>query len=425
MTPSPHNPETLLSTLEPTELDEYLSMVSEGYELDPADREEHFAAVAELVGDMALFDALAEKANQDILAAEQVADGVRRTRGQTAAVEIADHGYAKIAPRFDLQVTDEKRTNTFEYVDSEDTKNPDPEDIKQMTEAEGLQQLYGFLADFYNDSRYARGVDKFTELSARSHSMLENLSFIGEKEFQEAAYGLAAYWKNYLDEDEKHQICVMAPVSHSARYADLRKSDEYFRDRILQTFTDEELEKYSGRIVGVPEDLTAEPEDTKVILLDDWAISGRELRTAFDEQHTQSDAFYAYAAGRTVEINLLIASEGRLDNGLKLNPTHDDPDLPSRLPVRSYYRSRYSPESQQEHKSHVSGTHSSVNYDFDKDINRGFPHAIDRFNRFNRLSRLKECASRIALANIIPRYRSSESEIEITADQLRRTTQEK
>lgn len=410
---TPFSPEQFIGNIDPSELNDCMPIISEGLDLNNNKREEYRQIMSELL----------DVTVEDVIEIEQFADGIRRRRADMAAAEINQSGFAKIAPRFSDQLTGEPRENIFYYVDNEDANDPQPGDIQQMTESAGLEQLYGFLADFYNDTRHEGGVDKFAELSSRSRSMLENLSFIGEREFREASYGIAAYWKAYLEEDENRQICVMAPVSHSARYTDIRKSDEYFRDRVLQTFTDEELKKYSGRIVGVPEDLTAEPEDAKVILLDDWSISGRELRTAYDEQHINSDAFYKYAAARSVEVNLLISSEGRLERGLKLNPTHGDPDLPSTLPVHSYFQSRYSLDSQQEHKSHVSGTHSSVNYDFDKDINRGFPHAVNRFNRLNRLRHIKECASRIALANIIPPYRDRESEIEITADKLRRRDQ--
>lgn len=413
MISSEETQEPLIQQLDPEVVSDFMPFYWEALEKgEEQDLEALQEVLSDLTGDLRFHDAFVAKANEDLEVAHSVAYDILHDRGQDAAPKIEKKGYAKTAPRFIDQVTDESRQNKFSYIDGEETVHPRPEDIKQTTEVEGLQQLYGFLADFYNDTRPQKGVDNLLTLSERAKSMIEKLSFIGERELQEASYGMAEYWKNYLDEDPNNQICVLASVSDSARYQGERKSDEYIRDRILRTFTDEELEKYSGRIVGELEDITADTENTKVVLMDDWSISGRELRTVYDELLVD-DKFYELATAERVEIDLIVSSQGRIENGFKLNPSYDA-NLPAYVPVKSYYRSHFSGDSLHEHKGHVTGTHSSVNYDFDKEVGRTFPRALGR------LMRVRKAVSGVALANVVPPYYTDEPKIEIEADQLTR-----
>jgi hypothetical protein len=132
-------------------------------------------------------------------------------------------------------------------------------------------------------------------------------------------------------------------------------------DRVIETFSDEDREKYAGRIVRGLKDVTADPKETKVVLLDDWTISGGQLKTAYHNLAFEPE-FKKLA--KSVEINLLTASKGRIINGL---PTRER-GMPN-IPVRAYYQSHHSDNSRTPQEGRVSGSHSSVDYDFEIDIN--------------------------------------------------------
>ena len=92
--------------------------------------------------------------------------------------------------------------------------------------------------------------------------MRENLTFIGEKEYKEAVAGIAANWKALLEADAKLQICVIAGEIAKSKnsqgkmiYDNQIKSDEYLLDNILANFTEEDWEKYGGRILVDRDDI--------------------------------------------------------------------------------------------------------------------------------------------------------------------------
>lgn len=315
----------------------------------------------------------------------------------------------KDIPRLATQASDTTRKKKFEFqlksartgrrhdgVYAEGTK----------TEQEGLQELHDFLSDF--NRAYGRSKSGKQRLLARqAKAMRENLTFVGEKEFNEAVAGLGTSWKAYLDEDPKRKICVLTEVGSLRRYEGLRKSDEYILDQILTTFSDEELEQYSGRIVNSIDDLGAtQPADSRIILLDDWVISGRQMRDVYSHQ-MENEEFAAYAREGRVEINLLVSSRERLAKGLEIDPYNP---RKGSIPVRAYFRSRHSRHANPRakgHDAHVSGLHSSVNFDFKhpcKDMRVIMGRGV----------------SEPSLTGIVRSYRHEKSQIVITRDTLKR-----
>lgn len=251
----------------------------------------------------------------------------------------------------------------------------------EATEKEGLEELSQFLSVAANADPLlvAMALEGLKnngkkvkmspdEMIAEAHSMLENLSYIGSSEYAEAAKGLGEFWKAYLDEDSGRKICIIAEVGNLERYKvrRQRKSDDYLRDSILSTFTDEELERYSGRIVSDIKDLHGiPPEQVKVVLLDDWVVSGTQMRDLYAKLY-KDDWFRHYADAGSVELNVIAASEDRLKNGLRLEAFDD---RRGKLRVRSYYLTHDAGDvAVSEHEAHLTGLHSSVNYDFRNDL---------------------------------------------------------
>ena len=85
-------------------------------------------------------------------------------------------------------------------------------------------------------------------LAADAWYMRENLTFIGEKEYKEAAAGIAASWLATLEaDDDLHIYAVAGEIAKlkKATYNNQIKSDEYLLDNILANFTEEDWEKYA------------------------------------------------------------------------------------------------------------------------------------------------------------------------------------
>lgn len=283
--------------------------------------------------------------------------------------------YVREAPRLVDQVSDSSRENFLRYEKSNGgllKREPNLAEVKELTEHEALGQFELFLQNFIDTEKSDGGYQ--VELVDKAEGMLKSLTFIGEAELSEAAKGLGALWKNYLDGDSARQLCVLAQVSGSNHGAGVRKSDTFVRDRVLDTFTDEELKKYSGRLVTEMRHLKSEPHDTKVVMIDDWAISGSELRDGYAtlELHCGRQ-FKKYK--NQVEINLITACKDKVENGLAIYPFRPEQGA---IPVKAYYVAHDAPSASEDKGIHVTGAHSSVDFEFENDIARMVNRAKER-----------------------------------------------
>ncbi len=310
------------------------------------------------------FGSIATKYNNGELDTESAHTNEREA--SESAKKLAEQGFVKQAPRLSEQLADTTRTNRFQYAPLEKgIWNTDPEEdvLVEMTEHEGLTYLDAFL----RDTAHLLGSHEIIEgreIGVTLHGIRENLSFIGEKEYTEGATGLGAYWRHYLDLSPNNQICVITEIGKTGR----RQSDTFLLERVLQTFTEQEREVYAGRIVRRLQDLEAEPDNAKVIYPDDWSISGAQIRNEHfmimtDERYAE---YWRYAD--SMEVNLLISPSHRIVHGLPVESALEDRRP---LPVRAYFVAHDAPDTAEtirNHFAHVSGTHSSVDYDFEKEI---------------------------------------------------------
>jgi hypothetical protein len=274
--------------------------------------------------------------------------------------------FVKEAPRFRDQVTDTTRMNVLDYVASRSalgqwTEDPIYDsDSKHVTEHEALVGLEAFLenvADESDDHSYD------SDLIKKAQGMLDTLTFIGQKEYAEATVGLAKLWTDFLDADPDNQICVLTKISRGSK----TKSDKYLFEEILKHFSEEQIEMYKHRMTVELEDVTAPPEKTRVVVLDDWTISGSQIKAAYDLiEHSPLTNAYKDA----IEVNLLVSSRKRIAQGFE----HDrhttwDPSDDIYVPLRAYYVAHESPDTAQ-YGNHITGYHSSVDYDFENEISK-------------------------------------------------------
>jgi len=271
----------------------------------------------------------------------------------------------KVAPRLADQLADDKedRSNIITYIAGADkslsTKTSEDYyrgDRAELTEYEMLHQLDEFLAKIEAlGGKYA--VD--------AQFMRENLTFIGEKEYKEAAAGIAANWKALLEADAKLQICVIAGEIAKSKnsqgkmiYDNQIKSDEYLLDNILANFTEEDWEKYGGRILVDRDDIAqTQKEHLRVVLLDDWTISGWQLRKVYISLVGQYPEIR-----KQIEVQLIAANKQRIKYGLSVDWLYAG----EKIPVKAYFSAHYSAVAGE--KAHITGSHSAVDFDFESTI---------------------------------------------------------
>ncbi len=276
-----------------------------------------------------------------------------------------DHA-VKVPPRFKDQVKDKSRKNRISY------KRPVRdrygrilrEERVSMTEHQMLVGLNKFLDTAIE---YGKLLSADYNTSKKAQRIQENLTFIGRKEYKEAIGGIATYWRALLDHNPDQQILVLAGEI-AKRYESgggRVKSDEYLLDNILAQFSDEDAEKYSGRLITDISDITVtDAKDLKIVLLDDWTISGSQLSIVAESLMDQFPKFK-----KSIEVQLVTANRDRVTRGLEVRDpeVYFDEYSKIKIPVRTYYQAHESPKST--HGAHISGFHSSVDYDFENSIN--------------------------------------------------------
>ncbi len=255
----------------------------------------------------------------------------------------------KSLPTLDEQAEDASRTNTIEFARRFDRVT--------ITEHAAIN---GYIESI--DTAIAESHD---EQMKALKSLRHNLSFIGKKEYEEAAQGVLSYWKHLLDGNPKQQIYVVR--DHLAEPGSEMSSAEYLLDSIIGFMSDEEIKAYKGRLVMRLEDVTADdPKNVRAVLLDDWTISGSQMRAAAIELWRQRPDLM----GQT-ELQLLVASKARLAMGIEntaIDRNEGVTEYDLSLPVRAYYMAHHAEsmvDDPQSPGTHITGHHSSVDFGFD------------------------------------------------------------
>lgn len=342
------------------------------------------------------------------------------------ASNIAERHFAAEAPSLFEVATDEiTRDSTFRYAENERylySGNPVAQDLKigesvegdavaglmdWLTEAasaiDGLtiddveaakvtEQMLIETASPDSKSRLLQGISGMDrpEGSAleikrwlkRKVEALAQTSYLGEHEVKEAAHGLAVYWKAFLDEDPENQIAIPGIDE---------KSSGFVLEKILENYSEVELVRLRGRIINKIKDKTAPDKKLKVVMLDDWLMSGDQVYVRmmhensgffdtsrqpltdlteddFDALGDESEPVVQKTPSNTtflydVEINALMSDERRLTDGYTYGSALVG------VPVHAYYRAPEAFDATDgrdldRYTSRISGLHSSVDHNF-------------------------------------------------------------
>lgn len=277
---------------------------------------------------------------------------------EDAARLLESRRFVRTAPRLTDQLADEEtRSNLITYIaethsslKTVTSKDRYRDNRAELTEYETLRQLEEFLD--YIESLNGK-------CAAKAKSMRENLTFIGEKEYKEAAAGIAASWKAALEANTDLQICTIAGEIGREKI----KSGEYLLDNILADFTEEDWKKYGGRIIVDRDDIAQvqqKKENLRVVFLDDWTISGMQLKNVYNLLVEQ----YPEIKDR-IEVQLIVANKQRIEKGFLIDRWMGNE---KRIPLRAYFSAHEAKTA--ENGAYITGFHSSVDYDFETLIRR-------------------------------------------------------
>ncbi len=324
-------------------------------------------------------------------------------RGNKTSTNESGRRYEKELPKFSDQVADTSRTNVFSYRSFKQSYGAYGEEYEPdaktttMTEHEGLIALQAAL-----EMIIANGVD-----TDEARGMLDNMSFIGEKEYAEAAPAMGGWWKTYLDENSNNILFIpLATTGNSDR-----KSDAYLMDRILNTFSDDEMAQYKGRIVTSFDMVNQPPKRTKVVLLDDWTVSGAQMEDAY-RQIAGNEQTAPYA--KNVEMQLITGSGFHHKYGLSVHSRPGDSvEWSNIIPVRSYFKNHNADRTAvYGNGGHVTGIHSSVDHNFESLISG----SIARMNRISEAKGQGRPYLMPPLTGVVRSYRKSAPLVTIEQD---------
>lgn len=282
-----------------------------------------------------------------------------------------DH-VVKNAPFLADQMGETDRENMVEFVGgvkkglgtkANEYVRDNEQSLVRMSEADALKQLWEFLSVALHDTEVS------TILRQRLENIREFITFVGEKELNEAAEGLAIYWKDRMDKNPRKPLVILPidqAISPDGFNGDgaMTKSSTYLLDKILSYFSEADIQKYRKQLrFGFDGMGRWAMNNSRVIILDDWSLSGRQLKGARDrlvQQHPQVGL-------GGIEINLVAASQELIHTGLDGDGSGFTKTWPAdtRTPVRAYFMTRSAKYMQNNRGGFVTGAHSSADYAFE------------------------------------------------------------
>lgn len=206
-----------------------------------------------------------------------------------------------------------------------------------MTEEEAIVELHDFFSE---------AVTTLTDDPETQHQALftqQNLSVLRTEALDTAATGFAALWKDFLDQDRRHRIVVPTRLLDDAN----RKSNDYVYAKVAGKLTEMGGEEYASRISNDLDDIRrlSRKAFTKMVLLDDYSISGTQLRST----HSRITEHPRFSKAH-VETHLVAATEAQLASPRLVG---------DQMPTYAYFKA-----SQSNHRDGplITGTHSSVDF---------------------------------------------------------------
>ena len=242
-------------------------------------------------------------------------------------------------------------------------------EVVELSEADAVHDYYDFLSQAHEIAA-TDTTPEGEEVRRLAQSYAEDLRFLSTKDFESACTGLARSQAEFLQENPQRSVLFFVHPNN------LEKSQGFVAGRIQQ-----EMDKdFAGRSEVVsPRDFGGlarilegkDPADVKLVLADDWTVSGNHLRndTARLVQRLRHEGLSEEWVKR-IEINLLVARKDQIDDGFKqVSETEETLEMEEPIPVKAYFETP-SINGVFSDDPVPTGSHSSVDYGFEMVMGR-------------------------------------------------------
>ena len=294
-------------------------------------------------------------------------------------------------PKLLSQAQDASRDNLMVYVKADNylgTETSDPSFMESRCETTEYEAINDFVQFIEMIKHY---LPDYMEYCAKE--LIDELAFLGMPELNFAANALAKRLRHHLEVDNKPVYIDVGNSLSQCRTKNKMKSSQYILSLVLSKFPDDEFEEYEGRlkVYGGRGEID---KRSKILFLDDWIISGDQVKKRIAGFGVDNDP-----ESHEASVLVMAASSNYIDNGIVADSLWGE----ATYPVEAYYRLK------NDHNdwgvSRVTGIHSSTDsafgYEVDDIAYRAIEGGILKGERIYRLTLP-------ALVNIVRPYRNGE-----------------
>ena len=295
-------------------------------------------------------------------------------------------------PKLLSQAQDASRGNPMVYVKADNylgTETSDPSFMKSRYKTTEYEAINDFVQFIEMTKHY---LPDYMEDCAKE--LIDELAFLGVPELNFAANALAKRLRRHLEVDNKPVYVDVGNPLSQCRAKNEMKSSQYILSLVLSKFSDDEFEEYEGRlkVYGGRGEIG---KSSKVLFLDDWIISGDQVKKRIAGFEVDNDP-----ESHEVSVLVMAASGDYLDNGISAYSQCGG----TIYPVEACYVLKNSPDAGG--MSRVTGIHSSTDSAFGCEVDdiayRAIEGGILKGERIYRLTLP-------ALVNIVRPYRNGEN----------------
>ena len=309
----------------------------------------------------------------------------------SASLDVLDVLNPVTPPDLTLQAQDTSRNNPVTYVVDDGymgTRTSDPCFRKMRRETTEYKALNEFLY-------FMKMVEPYVpdRIKDNARELRNELVFLGMSELHFAATALAKRLRYHLEVDHKPVYIDVGNSLSQCRVKNEMKSSQYILSLVLSKFPDDEFEEYEGRlkVYGGRGEID---KSSKILFLDDWIISGDQVKKRIAGFGVDNDP-----ESHEASVLVMAASSNYIDNGIGADSLWGE----ATYPVEAYYRLK------NDHNdwgvSRVTGVHSSTDSAFGCEVDdiayRAIEGGILKGEGIDELSLP-------ALANIVRPYRNGE-----------------
>lgn len=240
---------------------------------------------------------------------------------------------------------------------------------QELTEAEAIQNYFDFLSRV-RATAVTDETPRGREMLDLSEKFANGATYLSVEKRHQALAGLVDRHVSFLRENPN------ARISFYVFHNDREKSQGLLATEALRVM-EERAAEVKERVVISPALVQDEAGQIKNVILDDWSVTGHQLANHI--AHALQTVGGVEADDRFkngLEVNLLVAREDQLaDNFAVLSNVEENYRIASPLPVVSYFRA---PAARQHEGPMPTGSHSSVDYGFESQIDWMRQYVIDK-----------------------------------------------